>query len=365
MHHALMILGVDVSQHVRAVAMKEYDIADILLRRLPQLKHLSLSINNKHRFVNDPNCKKTWHIPICSKVHLRIDRLSSVAGFSILTSLHIAQRQLGWPFLTLPTLRTLSLGPSAVIQRPPSPSATAPNITTLRITVQVCNHSGLQRIRHFLCVLQHLPNLRALFLTSNESRFCPAYFDSLGHFSADAVYALLDVVPALEDFTLAYNRDPVFVQNRNGQLSLRRYGGLRRIQMAEGAFARGVDVGVVNGVGNVMGPALVLPRGIETVVVTPMDGSFAAGQSVPERGLLGWLEKLDRPDFPDLKRVEVRCLAGVKDRVFSLMSSGYAMSEGFRKLRCAGVEIEVRIEKVVGDVDDIGSKMGGEYVVLH
>lgn len=142
MHPALGILGFNVSQHVLAVAMKEYDTADILLRRLPQLKHLSLSINDKHRFVNDPNCKKTWHIPICSKVHLRTDHLSSIAGLSTLTSLHIAQRQLDWPVLTLPTLRTLSLGPSAVIQRPPAPSATAPNITALRITVQVCHHSG-------------------------------------------------------------------------------------------------------------------------------------------------------------------------------------------------------------------------------
>lgn len=216
-----------------------------------------------------------------------------------------------------------------------------------------------------MCVLRHLPNLRALSLTSNESRFCPAYFDSLGHFSADAVYALLDAAPALQGLRLAHGRNPVFVQNRDGQLSLRRFGRLHRIQMAEGAFVRGVDVGVFNGVGNVMGPTQVLPRGIQMVVVTHANGYFDAGQSVPGRGLLGCLEKLDRRDFPDLKHVEVRCPAGVKDRVFSVTSSGYAMSEGIRKLRWAGVEIEVGIEEVVGDVDDIGSKMGGEYVVLR
>ncbi|KAI8932835.1 hypothetical protein NX059_010318 [Plenodomus lindquistii] len=364
MHPDFANMGFDSSSD--ATILKEWDIAAILLSRLPRLKHLSFSVGDKYEFDRTITAKKNWYVPIFTKMHFRADQLSSVAGLSMLESIHIMYRQLEWQTLTLPCLQNISLGPGALIQCPRSRSATAPNITSLSIAVEVCSHSDKQGMNNVVRVLPQLPNLRVLSLHSRTSTFCPTFYDSLGHFNATTVYALLSAAPSVQEFTLTYEPMPRFVANRDDQLSLRRFENLHKIQMAEDAFVCGLDVGVANGVTSIMWPAQVLPSGIENLIITHPSEYFNS-TAHPELCMLGWLEKLDKRDFPGLRRIEVLCPVETVDILFEIMQKAYDDSESIRKLREAGLEIVVVMEEVDSgvetDTERAGSETGDELLV--
>jgi hypothetical protein len=307
------------------VTITELELAAELLSRFTELQSMTFNLNN-WEFVGEE--QDPWECQISKRIFPYLQHLTLVPGLAKIETISLSYGELGWPVLTLPSLKHVFLGTAARLE-PPKPSyPAAPNITTLTLCFTKSNYTDLASL------LRRMTNLKILVLASYGG-----VFHSSGHCSVDDIYLALDAARTIEDLHVTCKAQPICLDFTYQRLNLHQYRGLQRLEMAEIAFVGG-PLTVVR---PIQSPVEMLPPSLRYLVITHPNSRFRrrGRLEAPQTRILGWLEGLREADFPELHHIEVVCSRKCGHQERNIINAAYGASAIMQELRAAGVKVAI------------------------